>query len=182
MKTRTAPTVAMDAEVRAAGSLTANAAPKTIYHFECVGPDGQIKWIEEVPNLVVNQGRVMLLDRTFKVFASVPWYVGLKRAGAFASADTLGSAAWTEVIDYTGNRKALIVASAAGEGTADNSANKASFAINGSAGVAGGFITTGVSAGASAGELYGGSDFASTRVVQSGDTLNVTVTLLIYAA
>ena len=42
-----------------------NAGAAGVYRIECVGPDGQVKWVAECPNLVVNQG---LQDMNAKYF------------------------------------------------------------------------------------------------------------------
>lgn len=156
-------------------------AMKSIYRFECVGADGEVKWVEECENLVVDAGLNDILDKYFKGSSyTADWYVGLKGAGSVAAGDTLAShAGWSEVSAYTGNRKALTLGSVASK-SVDNSASAASFAINGTATVAGGFVcdadtgTTGV--------LYGAADFGTSRSVIDGDTLNVTVTLTAAAA
>ena len=64
----------------------------------------------------------------------------------------------------------------------DNAAAKASFDINGSTTIFGAFVTTNSTKGGTSGTLYGAADFAASRAVISGDTLNVTVTLTAAAA
>lgn len=148
----------------------------TIYAFECFDAAGNLKWREEVKNLVTNAGLNDILDKYFKGSTyTAAWYVGLKGTGSAAAGDTLAShAGWSEITAYTGNRKALTLGTVASQ-SVDNSASKASFAINGSATVFGGF-TASVDTGTS-GTLYGAADFSSSRAVESGDTLEVTVTL-----
>jgi len=51
------------------------------------------------------------------------------------------------------------------------------FTINGTATVAGAFITSSNTKSGTTGTLYGAVDFSSSRSVISGDTLTVTVTL-----
>ncbi len=94
--------------------------------------------------------------------------------------DTLAShGGWAEITDYTGDRKALTLGSVSGQ-SVNNSGSPASFAIDDTATVAGGFICT-VDTGTS-GVLYGAADFGSPRAVENGDTLNVTCTLTAAAA
>ncbi|MBZ8133203.1 hypothetical protein [Afifella sp. IM 167] len=149
---------------------------KTYYRFECVGPDGRVKWTELVPNLVVNEGLNDLLDKYFKGSGyTAAWYVGLKGTGTIAASDTLAShAGWSEITAYAGDRKALTLGTVASQ-SVDNSASAAVFAINGTATVAGAFVA-GAATGTSA-VLYGAANFASARDVVADDTLNVTVTL-----
>jgi hypothetical protein len=36
------------------------------YRVECIGPDGQQKWVEDFHNLVVTVGRNFVLDTVFR--------------------------------------------------------------------------------------------------------------------
>lgn len=156
------------------------ARASSIYDVQCIGPDGAEKWRETVPNLVVNQGLDYLLDAGFKGNEISSWFVGLKGAGAPAAGDTLASTgAWTEVTAYSGNRKALTLGSISGQ-SVNNAASRAEFEVNASATVAGAFVAS-VASGTS-GTLYGAANFASSRSVEDGDTLIVTVTLTSAAA
>ena len=151
---------------------------KTSTHYDvvCIGADGVEKWRESVDNLVVNVGLDDLLDKFFKGSTyTAAWHVGLKGAGAIAAADTMAShVGWTEITAYTGDRKSLVLGTVASQ-SVSNTASAASFAINGTATVAGAFICVGATG--TAGVLYGAADFGTSRSVIDGDTLNVTVTL-----
>lgn len=159
-----------------AGGVRAGLGMKSIYHVECLDRDGNLKWVEDVSNLVVNAGLNDLLDKYFKGSGyTAAWYVGLKGTGTVAAGDTLAShAGWTEITDYADDRKALTLGSVSGQ-SVSNSGSPASFAINDSATVAGAFIATAASG--TSGVLYGAANFGSSRAVESGDTLNVTVSL-----
>lgn len=150
--------------------------PSTLYEVVCYGADGQEKWRECVPNLVVNVGLDDLLDKYFKGSTyTAAWHVGLKGAGTIAAGDTMAShAGWAEITAYTGDRKSLVLGTVASQ-SVSNSASPASFAINGTATVAGAFICVGATG--TAGVLYGAADFGTSRSVIDGDTLNVTATL-----
>lgn len=156
-------------------ALRVGLAAKTIHRFECYDRFGNLKWVEEVPNLVVNEGLNFVLSTVFKGSAyTADWYVGLKGSGTIAAGDTLAShGGWSEITAYSGDRKGLTFGSVASQ-SVDNSASPASFAINGTATVAGGFVTTAESG--TSGTIYGVSNFSSARDVEDGDTLNVTVT------
>jgi hypothetical protein len=149
-------------------------APKFTYAFSCIGADGEVKWEETISNLVTTQGGNDILDKYFNGSSySAAWYLGLAGTGTKAAADTASSHAWTEVTPYSGNRPTLILTTAAA--AKSKTANQVSFAITGSATVAGAFVqsaNTGTS-----GILYSVSDFAQQRSVVNGDTLNVTLTL-----
>lgn len=151
----------------------------TIYVVECFDKDGHLKWKEEVPNIVVNVGLDDLLDKYFKGSTyTAAFYVGLKGTGTAVAADTMAShASWSEITAYSeGTRQTLTLGTVSSQ-SVDNSASKASYSINGSATVAGAFVTTNNTKGGTTGTLYGAADFSSSRAVVNGDTLNVTVTL-----
>lgn len=171
------------ANIAAEGSLIADQelplgalAMKSLYRFECFDADGNLKWTEEVENLVTNEGLNDLLSKYFKGSSyTAAFYVGLKNTGTPGATDTLAShSGWTENSTYTGNRQALTLGSVSGQ-SVDNSASKASFAITGSTTIYGAFLATAASG--TSGVLYGAADFGASRAVISGDTLNVTVTL-----
>ena len=103
------------------------------------------------------------------------WFLGLKGAGTAVVGDTLVThASWAEVNPYTGNRPAITFGTTA---AGSNTATAVSFAITlaGPTVVAGAF-TSSVATG-TAGTLYSAGDFAASRSVVSGDTLNVTITV-----
>lgn len=155
-----------------------------VYKIQCVGADGQVKWEEEMHNLVVNQG---LQDMNAKYFSgsayTASWFVGLitgpGSGTTIAAADTLASKAWTEFTNYSGNRKAAVfgTATTADPSVINNTASPASFSITGAGGTVAGAFLASVATGTS-GILFSASDFQSPgdRVVVSGDTLNVQYT------
>jgi hypothetical protein len=149
-------------------------APKFRYQVECRGADGELKWAEDVTNLVTTQGGNDLLDKYFKGSAyTAAWFMGLAGTGTKALADTAAShVAWSEVNPYAGNRPAITFGTTAAK---SNTATVVAFTCNGSATVAGAFVQS-VNTGAT-GILYSVSDFAASRSVISGDTLNVTLTV-----
>jgi len=147
-----------------------------VFGAECYDRNGNKKWDDVAKNLVVNQGLNHTLDVVFHGTAAVAtWYVGLKKTGTPATADTLAShASWTEATGYTGVRKAYTEATASGK-SITNSANKASFAIGASATIAGAFVCS-VTSG-TGGTLWCAANFTTPRAVESGDTLEVTYTI-----
>lgn len=149
-------------------------APAFSYDVECVGPDGVVKWRETFHNLVTNVGRNDVLDKYFKGSTyTAAWYLGLKGTGSAAAADTLAShGGWSEVTPYSGNRPAITFGTTSSQ---SNTASAVSYSITGSATVAGAFIAS-VNSGTS-GILYSAGDFAASRTVANGDTLNVTPTV-----
>lgn len=153
----------------------------THYQVQCVGADGQEKWVAEFDNLVVDAGLNDVLDKYLKGSSySAAFYVGLTAGSpTFAAGDTMSShAGWTESAAYSqATRPALTLGTVAAK-SVDNSASKAQFSINGTATIGGAFVATNSTKSGSTGTLYGGGAFTEgNRSVVNGDTLNVTVTL-----
>ena len=158
---------------------------KSLYRVECFDRHGTLKWVEEVPNIVVNEGLDDLLDKYFKGSAyTAAHYVGLvdnANFTAYAAGDVAGQIngtnGWDELTAYTeGNRPALTLGTVSGQ-SVDNSASKAQFSINATKTVRGAFAVTNNTKAGTSGTLYGAADFATARAVENGDTVNVTVTL-----
>jgi hypothetical protein len=155
-----------------------------VFTVVCRDKDGNLKWEEVSPNLVVNQG---LQDMNAKYFVgsayTAAWYLGLvtgpSSGTTFAAGDTLAShAGWTEDTNYAGSRKACTfgTATTADPSVITNSLNTASFTMNATTTIAGAFLTN-VASGTS-GVLFSASDFQSPgdRAVVNGDVLVVTYT------
>jgi len=162
-----------------------------VFTVTCRDKDGNLKWEEVSPNLVVNQG---LQDMNAKYFSgsayTAAWFVGLVTGPGsgttFAAGDTLAShAGWTEFTNYSGTRKAAVfgTATTADPSVISNSASPAAFTISGAGGVVAGAFLCSVTSGTS-GVLFSESDFQAPgdRTVVSGDTLNVTYTFSLDAA
>ena len=134
----------------------------------------EVKWRESIHNLVTTVGKTDIVDKYFKGSTyTAAWYMGLCGAGTKAVGDTLAShAGWTEQTPYSGNRPAITFGTTS---AGSNTGTAVSYSITGSATVAGAFIAS-VNTGTS-GTLYSAGDFAASRTVASGDTLNVTPTV-----
>lgn len=175
MKEASTTDVAMAAGLIAgSGAKEETRGPRFTYAVECVGPDGEVKWTETFENLVTTVGKTDLIDKYFKGSGyTAAWYLGLAGAGTKAAGDTLAShAGWSELTPYSGNRPAITFGTTSG---GSNTATAVSFAITGTATVAGAFIASAASG--TSGTLYSVGDFAASRSVLSGDTLNVTMTV-----
>jgi len=151
------------------------------FEVECLGPDGELKWSIVDHNLVVNTGLDDILDKYWKGSGyTSSHFVGLMDSTpTVAAADTMAShAGWTEIQDYTeGTREALTLGAVASQ-SVDNSASKASYSVNATVTIGGSFITTNSTKGGTTGTLIGAVAFAGgDKSADSGDTLNVTVTL-----
>lgn len=171
-------------------SVSAGAAAAGVFRMECFDKDGNLKWTEEFPNLVVNEGLQDMNTKYFKgVTYSAAWYLGLVQGPAastsFSANDTLAiHGGWTEDTAYSGNRKAVTfgTATTADPSVISNSASPSQFTMNGSTTIAGAFLTN-VDTGTS-GILFSASDFQAPgdRAVVSGDVINVTYTFSLDAA
>ena len=162
-----------------------------VFHVQCLDKDGNLKWEDEMHNLVVNEGLQNMNTEYFKGSTyTAAFFLGLVTGPGsgttYAAADTLAShAGWTEYTDYSGSRKAVTfgTATTADPSVISNSASPSSFIISGGGGVvAGAFLCT-VASGTS-GVLFSEADFQSPgdRTVVAGDTLNVTYTFSLDAA
>ena len=162
-----------------------------VFHVQCLDKDGNLKWEDQMHNLVVNEGLQNMNTEYFKGSTyTAAFFLGLVTGPGsgttYAAADTLAShAGWTEYTDYSGNRKAVTfgTATTADPSVISNSASPSSFTISGAGGVvAGAFLCT-VASGTS-GVLFSEADFNSPgdRTVVAGDTLNVTYTFSLDAA
>ena len=152
------------------------------FTVECIGPDGKLKWTPTETNIIVNAGLNDIISNYWKGAAyTASHYVGLMSGTpTVAAADTMAShAGWTEVTAYTeANRQALVLGAVAAQ-SVDNSASRASFAVNADATSIGGpFIATDNTKGGTSGVLVGAAAFnGGNKTADNGDTLNVTVTL-----
>ena len=158
-------------------AIDAIRAPRFHYSLKCIAADGSVRWTEEVDNLVTTAGKTDIVDKYFKGSAyTAAFFLGLKATGTAVIADTLAShASWTEVTAYASATLPGITFGTTAAGS--NTATAVSYAINGTATVAGIFTTTNSAKGATTGVLYSAGDFASARSVLSGDTLNATLTV-----
>ena len=156
-----------------------NLGLKNVWEFVCYDSTGAEKWREKKKNLIVTVGLNHVLSSTFDGGTqNTSWYVGLKGAGTVAAADTMGShGGWTENVAYSQAVRQPLTLGTAASGSIDNIGNLATYSINGTATIAGAFITSDNTKSGTAGTLYGAVDFGSARSVISGDTLTVTVTL-----
>lgn len=163
-----------------------------VYRIECRDKDGNLKWVDETHNLVVNVG---LQDMNTKYFTgssyTAAWYIGLYGAAASntpAAGDTAAlHAGWTEITPYSNaTRPACTFGSAtsADPSVISNTLSPAQFNINATNTVGGAFLISNNTKGGSTGILFSASDFQSPgdRSVASGDTLNVTYTFNLDAA
>ena len=153
------------------------------YVVECFGSDGQLKWKDDIHNLVTTVGKNLTMDTILGNAAAGAVVMGLKGAGTPDVTDTQAShVTWLEVglanaPTYSGNRKTPSFSAASGG--SKTTASAVVFSMTGSGTVAGCFINIGGSATIddTTGTLFSAGDFtAGSKTVTSGDTLNVSYT------
>lgn len=156
-----------------------------VYTFECYDSEGNLKWEEEVTNIVTNEGINHVLDVVFDGATPITsWYCGLTQGTVTVNAaDTLAShAGWVEQTGITDNPARDLVnfdTLSAGQVSIDNSENVATFTfsdISGDVTVGGAFLCS--SASGTSGILYGVADFSGNdRTISQGDVVNVLVNI-----
>jgi hypothetical protein len=165
------------------------------YHVECRDKEGNLKWTEEVPNLVVAVGKQLLLDtllRTSGTYTTVGPFLGLTKVSLTpAATDTMTTLVTTnaaEFINYTVGGSAVRGTAVFGASTSSGStpsnvttstATAITYTITGAGGtVYGCFLVTGSGAvstlSSTAGTLYSEGNFATAKTTTAGDTVSVT--------
>lgn len=109
-------------------------------HFkaECYDAEGNLKWIDEMDNIVVNEGIQAAMDSGL---VPTTWYVGLMGNNTPSATTVLGDLTGNEITAYTGNRPTWTKVRSSQ--TLSNTASTANFVItsDGQA-IYGAFITT----------------------------------------
>ena len=166
------------------------------YDVKCFDSEGNLKWEDTAPNLVVAVGKQALFDYYFGATGTAGGtaaganYLGLAGGTAtYTAADTMASHTWTEVGGtnapaYTGNRQSINWTAASSSGTTPTNVTTKTggaitFAMTSSGTVNGCFINGGASASATkdttTGILYSAGNFTGgSKTVANGDSLAVT--------
>jgi hypothetical protein len=177
--------------MQANASIPEGMGVEGFYKVECRDAQGNLKWNEEFPNLVVAVGKQLMFDtllRTSSTYTTVGPFLGLiNNSTTFAAADTMTSKTWTELTTYTVGGSAVrgtaVFAAASSSGTTPSNvttstATAITYTMTGSATVYGCFLVTGTGAvstlSSTAGTLYSEGNFGTAKAVTSGDTVSVT--------
>jgi hypothetical protein len=164
------------------------------YHVVCRDAQGNLKWEEEVPNLVVAVGKQLLLDTLLRgsAYTTVGPYLGLTKVSLTpAATDTMTTLVTTnaaEFINYTVGGSAVRGTAVFGASTSSGStpsnvttstATAITYTITGAGGtVYGCFLVTGSGAvstlSSTAGTLYSEGNFSTAKTTTAGDTVSVT--------
>ena len=142
----------------------------------------QLAWRETITNLVPTGGANDMLDKYLSGSSyTAAWYLGLVDGGStpsYNNADTMAShSGWTENVTYSNStRPAPSFSSAASRAKTTSAA--VAFNINGTATIAGAFLTGNSTKSGTTGILFSAGNFTGgNQPVSSGGTLNVTYTL-----
>jgi hypothetical protein len=151
------------------------------YVVSCRDAEGNLKWQEEIKNVVTTAGRNDLLDKYLAGSTyTAAWYIGLISSVSYTGvpvlADTSAShGTWTEDATYSnGTRPAATFASASGGNKATSSASV--FNINGTATIKGCFLISNSTKSGTTGILYSAGLFSGDKPVSNTDTLSVSYT------
>ena len=153
------------------------------YHVVCHDKEGNVRWEEDIKNLVTTIGKNLTVDTVLGNSAAGAVVMGLKGTGTAVVADTQAShAGWSEVGSanapaYSGTRKTPTF-SAASAG-AKVTSTPVVFTMTSSGTVAGCFVNIGGSTAIdnTSGTLFSAGDFtAGSKTVSATDTLSVTYT------
>ena len=178
-------------------SLQANAGSQESFgiegawHVVCRDKDGNLKWEEEFPNLVVAVGKQLMLDTLLKgsSYSVTGPYLGLiSNTFTAAATDTMASHTWTEFTNYTVGGSAVrgtaAFASSTSTGTTpsnvtSSTATAITYTITGAGGtIYGCFLVLGSGAvntqSSTAGTLYSEGLFSVAKTTTAGETVSVT--------
>ena len=162
------------------------------YHVVCRDKDGNIKWEDEFPNLVVAVGKELMLNtllRTSGTYTTQGPYLGLTNASLTpAATDTMTTVTASEFTNYTVGGSAVrgtatFSAASSSGSTPSNvttcAASSITYTITGGGGtVYGCFLVTGTGASATlsntGGVLYSEGNFSTAKTTTAGDTVSVT--------
>ena len=163
------------------------------YHVECRDKNGNLKWAEEFPNLVVAVGKQLMLDTLLKgsSYTVVGPYLGLTNASLTpAATDTMTTlvGGGKEFTAYTVGGSAVRGTAVFGSATSSGStpsnvttstASAITYTITGGGGtVYGCFLVTGSGASSTqsntSGTLYSEGNFSTAKTTTAGDTVSVT--------
>ena len=164
------------------------------YHVVCRDKEGNLKWEEKFPNLVVAVGKQLMLDTLLKgsAYTVVGPFLGLTKVSLTpAATDTMTTLVTTnaaEFTDYTVGGSAVrgtaVFASATSTGSTPanvttSAAASITYTITGAGGtVYGCFLVTGAGAvstqSSTAGTLYSEGNFTTAKATTAGDTVSVT--------
>ena len=161
------------------GALLTEQKTKGSWAIICRNPEGIIKWVEPIGNLITKEGLDYSLNSGLGAGTQVTvWYIGLTDASPTVNADDVMSShvGWNEFVAYSqANRVTWIEANALNQ-SITNSASKAVFGVNADSSVIGGAFLVSVNTKSGiTGVLFSvGAFTVGNKNADAGDTLEVT--------
>lgn len=152
------------------------------YTVDCYGADGKLKWSDRIDNLVTTVGKNDALDNYLAGSAyTAAWYIGLMSATSYTTGAALGDSAsahpgWTEDTSYSQPNRPTASFAAASAGSKALS-TPCVFSMTANTTIKGCILISNNTKGGTTGILYSAGLFtAGDKVIQVGDTLNVSYT------
>jgi len=149
------------------------------YEIQCFDRDGNLKWSDDIENLVTTAGKNDALDKHLSGSGyTAAWYIGLIGAASYTTGPAVGDTAashggWVESTDYSEGSRPTAAFSAAAAGAKALSSALA-FTLSGDVTIKGCFLVSNATKGGTTGIIYSAGLFtAGDKVLQSGDTLQV---------
>jgi len=164
--------------VQAGAGTTGQVQAVGLWKFICHDAGGNLKWVEETKNLVVNQGLDSLLGSTLAKWTQVQTWSVLVTSGhpTVAAADVGNShTGWDEFTGYSEAIRQPWLSGAVSGQSVTNTNSKAVLTINAAGSIGGAGLISVNSKGVSGGSLYAVGSF-SLKTLSSGDTLQVQAT------
>jgi hypothetical protein len=121
---------------------------KNIYSIRCEDKYGNLKWTDEIHNLIPTEGLNHIINSAYVSGNSSPAiYAGLiVSGGSLSAADAMGShSGWDETDAYSETARPTCILIASVGGGTTNSASPATFTINGTVTIYGIFLCLGSS-------------------------------------
>lgn len=170
--------------------MRVGAVTRNTFVFRCYDRNGKLKWVDGFENLTTTEGRNDALTQYLKGSSyTAAFFVGLVDNASFtalAVGDTAaqinGTNQWIECTAYSQATRPALTLGTASAGSIDNVASLATFSINATKTINGGFVVTNSTKAGTSGKIYGEGSFGSPRSFVSGDTLTVQVTLTLASA
>jgi len=148
-----------------------------LYEIECVTPDGEVRWVEKIHNIIPTPALNYLLSSSLNNGARyTEWFIGLYPNNySPVSNDTMTTliANAGETTEYDETTRVALTPDGIANGLYSNYTTPSEFSINSNITVRGGFISSNSTKSSTSGLLLSAALFASPRSIVSGETLRV---------
>jgi len=160
-------------------ALQAGARIRGHYRVACRRADGSVRWVEEMSNLVVNQGLDHMLETELSAGSQVTsWYVGLYGSSPIPQSTWTAASHGSEFTSYDeATRQSFLDSGVSGQ-SLNNSSSKAAFTISANGQTIGGaFLISDSMKSGSSGYLFSAAAFSGgNKSADDDDVIEVTLT------